>query len=243
MGGAEFALRGQDVADEQAEAPEPAEINQLGQVRQALGFADVLEGRPDGRDEQEGQGVGPAEGARHGDLADAADDGRAEHHEEEDGQDGQQQGYDHGGSPASGEHREGGREGDDPRREGGGVGEGEEFLQGRGVGQREGTGLQAAQGREMGAAAEGLADVVDEGADVGALGAFDAEAGGGRGETEQIEAVDVDAAGLAFDGLALVVELVEGDAVDLDGRYHGRRLHLVAPAAIPNPQSPIPNPH
>jgi len=90
----------------------------------------------------------------------------------------------------------------------------------------------AAEPGEMGGNAEGLADIVGEGADVGALGAFDAEADIGRGEIEELEAVDVDELGGAFDGLAFAGEFVQGDAVDLDGGDHGRGLHLVAEAGL-----------
>jgi hypothetical protein len=94
------------------------------------------------------------------------------------------------------------------------------------------AGDRPAQGLEVRAAAEGVADVGAEGADIGALGAPEPEGRIGRGEAEQGKLVDVDEAGLALHDLPLAGELVEGDAGDLHGGDHGRRLHLVADAQL-----------
>ena len=92
--------------------------------------------------------------------------------------------------------------------------------------------MGAAELGEGGAGAEGLADVVGEGADVGAFGAGDLEVDVGGGVGAEGEVVDVDELGGAGDGLAFAGEFVEGDAVDFDGGYHRRGLHLVAEAGV-----------
>jgi hypothetical protein len=97
------------------------------------------------------------------------------------------------------------------------IGVGFEFGEGVGVGEVEVAAAGAAEGGDVGAAAEGLAEIVGEGADVGAGGGIDVELEGGGGEVEQGDAKDLDVDGLEFDGLVLAGELVGGNAVDLLG--------------------------
>ncbi|MFM1944170.1 MAG: hypothetical protein RI897_3152 [Verrucomicrobiota bacterium] len=80
----------------------------------------------------------------------------------------------------------------------------------------------------MGAAAEFLSEVMDEGSDVGAFGAGDAEGGEGFFVGIDLERVDMDEAFLAFYFDAFAGEFIEGHAILFYGGDHGGELHLVA---------------
>ncbi len=83
----------------------------------------------------------------------------------------------------------------------------------------------APQGAHAAAAAEGGADIVAERADIGALGAADAELNVARVvPTEALELVDRNAAGLSLHLTAAAGDLVELFSADLDRRIHGRQL-------------------
>lgn len=101
-----------------------------------------------------------------------------------------------------------------------------ELGEGVGLGEIEVAAARAAQSRNVGAAAEGLAEVVSEGADVGAGGAVDVELERSGGERDEGKREDHDVDGLEVDGLVLAGELVGGDAVDFLGGDGGRELGL-----------------
>ena len=99
---------------------------------------------------------------------------------------------------------------------------------GNGVLDVELPGAEAAQRREMAAATELLADVVAEGAHVGALRAGNGEPGVRDAEFVDPHRIDVHEARVAGDLLALAGHLVKGDAADLDRGNHRRDLEDVA---------------
>jgi len=107
-------------------------------------------------------------------------------------------------------------------------GELDELLEFDGVFDLVFSGTEAAEGGEVSSAAEDLAKLMNETADVGALGAGDLERGDGWFAVMEFELVDVDEAGFAFYFDAFAGEFVEGHAVLFDGGDHGRDLHLVA---------------
>lgn len=78
----------------------------------------------------------------------------------------------------------------------------------------------AAEGFEVGAAADLLTEFVGEAPDVGALGAGDAERAYGFLVAGKAEGIDVDESGFAFDFHTLAGEFVEGDAVLFHGGDH-----------------------
>ena len=78
---------------------------------------------------------------------------------------------------------------------------GQDFVEGQSVGDVDSTDPGSAQLTKVGADAKGLADVMGQGADVGAFGALDAETRVGELIIEEFEPVDVDQLGRAFDGL------------------------------------------
>ena len=96
-----------------------------------------------------------------------------------------------------------------------------------------GLGVQPGAGAPQGAhgalLAQCVGNVLQQGADVGALGAGHLQhifVFGGAAAVG--DAVDLDGAGLALHGLALAGQLVKGLAAHLDRRVHGRHLHLLA---------------
>src|SRR5262249_946127 len=108
------------------------------------------------------------------------------------------------------------------------VPEAEHFLERQGLFDVELSGRDAAQRDEMSAATELAAQIVRERAHIRALGATDAEAGKGLLVIAEAETVDVDEPRLALHLDPAPREFVERDALDLDGRDHGRGLHLIA---------------
>ncbi len=139
--------------------------------------------------------------------------------------------------PTTGQEREGGGEGQDLAVEGG---QGEQVVErSRRWRHRTGRSSCGGAGTRCAPTPEGLADVVREGADIRALGAFDDEADVGRGEIQQLKPIDMDELGGALDGFALARELVERHALDLDGGHHGGHLHLVARGAPSSVRRPV----
>jgi hypothetical protein len=90
----------------------------------------------------------------------------------------------------------------------------------------------------MRSAAQGLADVLGEGADVRAFAAFDIEARLVPSEALQVEAPDRDAARRPLDGLPAARVRVQGDAVMLDRGMHRRRLLDFAAEALQHRAQP-----
>lgn len=90
------------------------------------------------------------------------------------------------------------------------------------------AGAGAAQGGEVGTAAEVLTDVVGVGANVEPLGAVDGKVNLGQGNAGDIVVGDVNGAGIAFYFLTFAGEFVERDAVFFDGGDHGGDLFEVA---------------
>ena len=96
------------------------------------------------------------------------------------------------------------------------------------LGQTEHTGLRAAQGGQRGGHAEGVADLLGQHTDVGALGAGDADGVFvGRGAAEVFDVIDRDGAGRALNGLALAGSFIQRLAVDFHRAVHRRQLHAV----------------
>src|SRR5437773_7760886 len=91
------------------------------------------------------------------------------------------------------------------------------FGKGLGIFYVELAGTRATEFGQMRAAAELLADVVAERADVRTFRARDAEVNAGPFEFQQPEVVDVDESRLAFDGPAFARQLVERRALVFDG--------------------------
>jgi hypothetical protein len=87
----------------------------------------------------------------------------------------------------------------------------------------------ATEGGKVGVGAEGCGDVVDQGAYVSAAGAGDLEGGGAllHVRARHGEGVYLHGAGLALYGEAAAVELVEPDALELQGRGHRGGLQKV----------------
>ena len=113
------------------------------------------------------------------------------------------------------------------------AGERFEFVEGDGLSEGEDAGLGAAEAGEVRAASCKLAELMCDGADIAAGGDLHLEACfhfGGRGavEGEKLEAVDEDAGGFDFDGLAGTGELVGGDAGDFLGGEDGGSLQHFA---------------
>ena len=104
------------------------------------------------------------------------------------------------------------------------AGEGLEFVESVRIFKSECAGVGAAQAGQMRAAAERLAQLVGNGADVAAGADAHGEFGFGSGEREDLERVDGDGGGLEFDGFALAGELVCGSAGDFFGGERGRHL-------------------
>lgn len=94
------------------------------------------------------------------------------------------------------------------------------------------AGTCAAQGAEVRAAAELLADIVRISADVKALAAHDAEVHFGQLDARDLTVKDAHETRFALHLLALARQLVEGHAVDLDGGHHRRRLVEVSAERI-----------
>ena len=113
-----------------------------------------------------------------------------------------------------------------------GLSQGFEFFQGFGVVDGKLVDFGAAQAGHVGAAAKLLTQVVQEGADVSAFAAGEGEIRLGGAEVVDVELGDVDEAGFALHFLAFAGEFVEGLAVNLFGREHGRGLVLVAHEGI-----------
>src|SRR3984957_14522397 len=105
------------------------------------------------------------------------------------------------------------------------LGKAEHFFKFDGVGHVKLPGNCSAQGREVRAAAEFLAEFVREAADISALGAGDAKTTEGFLVIRELEIVDVNQARLAFDFDAFARKFVKRHTVLLDGRNHRRRLH------------------
>ena len=88
----------------------------------------------------------------------------------------------------------------------------------------------AAEGRQMGSAAKGLADVAGQGTDIGALATDDAdgELHRLRVETDELDVVDMDVLGSQFDITTLTGELIGSVASHHTGGVDGRHLLDIA---------------
>src|ERR1043166_4364911 len=84
----------------------------------------------------------------------------------------------------------------------------------------ESTGLRAAEGVKMGAAAKPLADIVDVGAHIKPFTTHDAEIDFGRSDTIDRVAVNMNKTRLAFDYFPLTRQLIKRHATVLFGRDH-----------------------
>ena len=88
------------------------------------------------------------------------------------------------------------------------------------------------QGFHAAAAAQRLADVLAEGADIGALGAVHPQLQAAILHAQVFQRVDGDGAGLPLHGFAPARQVAELLAVHLQGGIHGRDLQDVAPEGL-----------
>src|SRR5262249_15359586 len=94
----------------------------------------------------------------------------------------------------------------------------------------------APQGGEMRAGPQGLADVLGQGAHVGAVAAGDTNSQKGRAAVDNTQSLDANPPPLALAGLALARERVERHAAALQRRVHRRTLLDLAFEALQPPQ-------